>query len=187
MLRAGGRLAHSGAAAASRLLSSTISNAPAPAWAKSMSDPVVPPADALRAAPEDVTQTAVLAPGVKVVTEDRFGLTSTVGVFLPGGARFETPETAGSTLLSDLLMLRGTRTMSGNDITEAFNEIGAQVGCISAREHLAVNATVLRHHVPRAMQLLSDVVRRPYYDEGDFNEQLTNGEVRSPAIPPRPS
>lgn len=174
------RLGGLGGAGARLLSEGPKAGASLPAFMRPISEPVGPPVSfSVDANALDVTSASTIQSGVQVVSEDRFGLTSTVGVFLPGGSRFETSETAGSTGLSDLLMLRGTRSMSANQLSEAFNAIGAQVACISAREHLAIHATVLRHHVPRAMELIADIVRRPYYDEGDFNEQVINAEVRS--------
>lgn len=100
------RVAAGPAARSLRLLSSGASSVRPPL--PPIDVPIEPPVGVAAGpgqAPFDLN-VSKLDTGMRVASEDCYGLVSTVGVWLPGGSRYESAATLGSTQLTELLMFQ---------------------------------------------------------------------------------
>lgn len=102
---------------------------------------------------------ATLPSGLRVVTEHVPGLRSaTVGVWSCLGARDETDEQAGSSHFLEHLLFKGTRRRDALTIAAEMDAVGGELNAFTGKESTCYYARVLDADLPRALDLLGDVV-----------------------------
>jgi len=109
-----------------------------------------------------------LANGLTVVAEcDEAALTASVGFFVRTGARDETPGLMGVSHFLEHMMFKGTSKRSADDVNRDFDDIGARANAYTSAEMTAFHAAVLPEHLPKATEILADMMR-PALREADF-------------------
>jgi predicted Zn-dependent peptidase len=84
------------------------------------------------------------------------------------GARDEhDPATFGVSHFLEHMVFKGTQRRSGDQITLEFNLMGAEFNAFTSVEQTVYYARVLGEYLPRAVDLLADMMR-PRLDAGDF-------------------
>ncbi|MEM7682499.1 MAG: pitrilysin family protein [Planctomycetota bacterium] len=113
-------------------------------------------------------QHAVLPNGLEVVAEaDPSAHTAAVGFFVRAGARDEPPELMGVSHFLEHMMFKGTARRSAEDVNREFDELGADYNAYTSHEATVYYAHVLPEMLPRAIDLLGDMLR-PSLREEDF-------------------
>ncbi|MBL8758122.1 MAG: insulinase family protein [Phycisphaerae bacterium] len=113
-------------------------------------------------------QRAVLPNGLTVIAEtDPAALTASAGFFVRTGARDEAPALMGVSHFLEHMMFKGTARRSSDDVNREFDEIGARSNAYTSNELTAFFAPVLPEHLPRALDILADIMR-PALREDDF-------------------
>ncbi len=108
--------------------------------------------------PDGVRRT-VLRGGLSVVTEHMPGVRSAaVGVFVQVGSRDEAPQLGGASHFLEHLLFKGTPTRSAMDISVALDEVGGEFNAYTAREYTCYHARVLDDDLPRAVDVLGDML-----------------------------
>ena len=79
---------------------------------------------------------SVLENGMRIVSIDKHGLTSNIGLFAHVGSRFEGNDSIGLSHMMELLAFRAYGDMSHLRIARSLERLGATAGCVSDREHL---------------------------------------------------
>src|SRR5688572_1635337 len=104
----------------------------------------------------------------------------TIGVWLTRGSRHETDERGGIAHFVEHMLFKGTDTRSAEDIAQAFDSIGGQLDAFTAKEYASYYIKVLDEHVPLAVDLLSDIVRRPAFvaDEIEREKKVILEEIK---------
>ncbi len=116
-------------------------------------------------------QQAVLPNGLTVIGEcDPAALTSACGFFVRTGARDEAPGLMGVSHFLEHMMFKGTAKRSSDDVNREFDELGARSNAYTSNEMTAFYAAVLPEHLPKAMDILSDMMR-PALREEDFTTE----------------
>ena len=111
-----------------------------------------------RKLPDGVRRT-VLRGGLSVVTEHMPGVRSAaVGVFVQVGSRDEAPQLSGASHFLEHLLFKGTPTRSAMDISVALDEVGGEFNAYTAREYTCYHARVLDDDLPRAVDVLGDMI-----------------------------
>ncbi len=106
----------------------------------------------------------VLDNGLRLITETMPHVRSvTIGVWLTRGSRHETDESGGIAHFVEHMLFKGTDTRSAEDIAQAIDSIGGQLDAFTAKEYASYYIKVLDEHVPLAVDLLADIVRRPAF------------------------
>ncbi|MEM6749574.1 MAG: pitrilysin family protein [Planctomycetota bacterium] len=114
-------------------------------------------------------QHAGLPNGLEVVAEaDASAHTAAVGFFVRAGARDESPELMGVSHFLEHMMFKGTARRSADDVNREFDELGADYNAYTSHENTVYYAHVLPEMLPRAIDLLADMLR-PSLREDDFN------------------
>ena len=110
--------------------------------------------------------------GVQVVTEAMDGVGSVAtGVWVRQGAALDPAGLGGSAHLLEHLVFRGTRRRSRRQIAMALESLGGSLNAYTAREHTGFEARILSRHLPAAVEVLSDLVRRPLLREEDLEHE----------------
>ena len=94
-----------------------------------------------------------------------------VGVWVDRGSRHETLEENGLTHFTEHMVFKGTETRSADEIAFAADGIGGHLDGFTTKENIAFTVKVLDEHVPRALDIVSDMVLEPAFREEDLEKE----------------
>ena len=121
--------------------------------------------------PRDIART-VLPNGLRVITERMEHVRSvSVGVWVGTGSREETPEQSGISHFIEHMLFKGTTNRSAEQIARAVDSIGGGLDAFTSKELVSFNVKVLDEHLPRAFEIISDLVRNPRFDAADIAKE----------------
>src|SRR2546421_8950346 len=122
-----------------------------------------------------VFHTHRLSNGLQIVAQPMPDFESVaVSYYVHTGSRDEPdPSIAGVSHFLEHMVFKGTKTLDWQEITLAFNKIGAELNAFTSHESTLFYARVLGEYLDRAVELLSDMMY-PRLDEEDF---MTEKEV----------
>jgi predicted Zn-dependent peptidase len=129
----------------------------------------------------DMVVREVLGNGLRLITETMPHVRSvTLGVWLTRGSRHETDERGGIAHFVEHMLFKGTDTRTAEDIAQAIDSIGGQLDAFTAKEYASYYIKVLDEHVPLAVDLLTDIVRRPAFaaDEIEREKKVILEEIK---------
>ena len=129
----------------------------------------------------DLVVPEVLENGLRLITETMPHVRSvTLGVWLTRGSRHESDERSGIAHFVEHMLFKGTSTRSAEDIAQAIDSIGGQLDAFTAKEYASYYIKVLDEHVPLAIELLTDIVRRPAFapDEIEREKKVILEEIK---------
>lgn len=130
-----------------------------------------------------VFHTHTLSNGLQIVGQPMPDFESVaVAYFVRTGSRDESdPAIAGVSHFLEHMVFKGTQTLDWQEITLAFNKIGAELNAFTSHESTVYYARVLGEYLDRAVELLSDMMY-PRLAESDFEmekEVIINEIARS--------
>lgn len=100
-----------------------------------------------------------------MVTEDIPGArTVTLGIWVETGTRFEPPEWVGISHFVEHMLFKGTRRRSAQQIAEEVDALGGQLNAFTDRELTCYYVRVLADHLPRATDILADMLVASLFD-----------------------
>ena len=100
-----------------------------------------------------------------------------VGYWIGAGSRDELPAEAGVTHFIEHLLFKGTSRYSALQIAEIFDGLGGELNAATSREHTLVYARIPDHHLVTAMDVMSDMVFAPSFDELDSEREVVLEEI----------
>ena len=110
--------------------------------------------------------------GIRLVTESMGHVRSvSLGVWLTRGSRHESDEDSGIAHFVEHMLFKGTATRSAEDIAQAVDSIGGQLDAFTAKEYASYYVKVLDQHLALAVDILSDIVLRPAFNEIDIDRE----------------
>ena len=110
--------------------------------------------------------------GIRLVTESMSHVRSvSLGVWLTSGSRHESDADSGIAHFVEHMLFKGTDTRSAEDIAQAVDSIGGQLDAFTAKEYASYYVKVLDEHLPLAVDILSDIVLRPAFNEIDIDRE----------------
>ncbi|MDQ6750613.1 MAG: insulinase family protein [Actinomycetota bacterium] len=116
--------------------------------------------------------------GVRVVTEAMPSVRSAaLGFFVGTGSRAEGDDQAGLSHLLEHLLFRGTARFSSLEVDQIFDTMGAELNAGTGKETTSVYARVLDRQLPRAFEVVSDIVWRPSLEELDAERAVVLEEI----------
>ncbi|XP_954563.1 mitochondrial processing peptidase, putative [Theileria annulata] len=107
---------------------------------------------------------STLKNGLRVATVWMPGSSSTVGVWIDSGSRFETPETNGSAHFLEHMIFKGTKSRSRQQLEEQIEHKGAHLNAYTSREQTAYYARCFNNDIPWCTELLSDILQNSQID-----------------------
>jgi predicted Zn-dependent peptidase len=107
--------------------------------------------------------------GLQVIGETNPAARSVaIGFFVRTGARDETAEISGVSHFLEHMMFKGTPRRTAHDVNRDFDRIGANYNAFTSEENTVYYCAVLPEYLPRAVDLLADILR-PSLRADDFD------------------
>ncbi|MBC7676623.1 MAG: insulinase family protein [Rhodoferax sp.] len=107
--------------------------------------------------------------GFRIVTEHMPGLQSaSVGIWVTAGGRHERAEQNGIAHFLEHMAFKGTKKRSALQIAEEIEDVGGYINAYTSKEMTAYYARVLSADVALALDVISDIVLNPVFDEREI-------------------
>jgi predicted Zn-dependent peptidase len=114
----------------------------------------------------------VLPNGLMIVTEQMPHIRSvSIGIWVKSGSRHEDSEANGITHFIEHMVFKGTRNRSAEAIARQIDSIGGNMDAFTAKECICFNVKVLDEHVPIALEVLSDLVLNPVFEQNEITRE----------------
>jgi predicted Zn-dependent peptidase len=116
--------------------------------------------------------------GVRVASEAMPGVRSAaLGFFIGTGSRSEDEPEAGLSHLVEHLLFKGTARFASEEIDQIFDAMGAELNAGTGKETTSVYSRVLDRHLPRAFELVSDMVFAPALRDVEPEREVVLEEI----------
>ena len=110
--------------------------------------------------------------GFRIVSEEMSGLKSaSVGIWINTGGRNETLKQNGIAHFLEHMAFKGTRSRSALDIAQAIENVGGYINAYTSKEMTAYYARVLENDVPLAIDVISDILLNPIFDQRELETE----------------
>src|SRR5712672_839137 len=111
----------------------------------------------------------VLPNGLSIITEEMKHIRSiSIGIWIKTGSRDEDLEWNGISHFVEHMVFKGTQHRSAEEIARQVDSIGGNIDAFTAKECVSFSIKVLNEHLPIAMDVLSDLVLNPVFDDQDI-------------------
>src|SRR6266705_2595540 len=77
----------------------------------------------------------------------------------------------GLTLITEHMVFKGTQHRSAEEIAREVDSIGGNIDAFTAKECVSFSMKVLDEHLPVALDVLSDLVLNPVFDDQDISRE----------------
>ncbi|HTZ96499.1 MAG TPA: pitrilysin family protein [Terriglobales bacterium] len=114
----------------------------------------------------------VLPNGLTVITEQMEHIRSiSIGIWVKTGSRDEDPQWNGISHFVEHMVFKGSKHRTAEQIAREVDSIGGNMDAFTAKECICFNMKVLDEHLPIAMDVLSDLVLNPVFDNQDISRE----------------
>src|SRR5688572_13593398 len=100
-----------------------------------------------------------------------------LGFFVGTGSRGESVAEAGLSHFLEHLLFRGTDRYASAEIDQLFDAMGAELNAGTDKESTTVYARMLDQHLPRAFDVIADMVWRPAFRDVDPERDVVLEEI----------
>ena len=94
-----------------------------------------------------------------------------VGIWVEGGSRIEPAALNGISHFIEHMVFKGTARRSVEEIARESDALGGAVDAFTTKESVCFNAKVLDEHLPRALDILADLVQGPLFRDDDIKKE----------------
>lgn len=94
-----------------------------------------------------------------------FASTATVGVWIDAGSRYETDATNGTAHFLEHMAFKGTTSRTVRDLEVEIENMGGHLNAYTSREQTCYYAKVGQAEVPKAVEILSDILQNSNLDD----------------------
>ena len=113
-----------------------------------------------------------LANGLVLISEKMPHVRSvSFGVFLRSGSRHESAARHGLTHFIEHAVFKGSRKRSAAEIAAESDALGGHLDAFTGRETVGFYDKVLDQHLPRAFELIADLVTNPAFDKSELEKE----------------
>ncbi|OMH82657.1 Mitochondrial-processing peptidase subunit alpha [Zancudomyces culisetae] len=110
--------------------------------------------------------------GLQIVSENKPGHFSVVGVYVDSGSRYETQETIGYSYVLDRMSFKATKRFNSELIKEKIEELGGSISSFATKECMMYQAAIFPEDVGKTVELLGEAVLKPKFLKEDLEETL---------------
>jgi predicted Zn-dependent peptidase len=114
----------------------------------------------------------ILDNGLTIITEQMTHVRSaSVGIWVRSGSRHEPAPLNGISHFIEHTLFKGTRNRTSREIAVESDAIGGHVDAFTSREVASYYVKVLDQHLPRAFDLIADLVTAPLFDNQELDRE----------------
>jgi processing peptidase subunit beta len=117
------------------------------------------------------TEVSTLGNGLRIASEGGHGETATVGVWIDAGSRYETDKNNGAAHFLEHMAFKGTKNRSQRGLEEEIENMGGHLNAYTSREQTVYYAKVFKDDVPKAMDILGDILQNSLLEEGAITRE----------------
>uniref|UniRef100_A0A671VS93 Ubiquinol-cytochrome c reductase core protein 1 n=1 Tax=Sparus aurata TaxID=8175 RepID=A0A671VS93_SPAAU len=117
------------------------------------------------------TRLTALDNGLRVASEETGHATCTVGLWISTGSRYESEKNNGAGFFLEHLAFKGTKKHPQTALEQQVESMGAHLSAYTSREHTAYYMKTLSKDLPKAVELLSEVVQNCSLSEAEIEQQ----------------
>lgn len=117
-------------------------------------------------------KSTTLKNGMTVLTDNMPHLESaSLGVWVKAGSRSENEDEHGISHLLEHMAFKGTKTRSALEIAETIEGVGGDLNAATSIEQTGYFARVLKDDVPKAAEILSDILQNSLFDPNELERE----------------
>mmetsp|Transcript_3146 Transcript_3146/g.5306 ORF Transcript_3146/g.5306 Transcript_3146/m.5306 type:complete len:469 (+) Transcript_3146:52-1458(+) len=120
---------------------------------------------------QEPTLVSVMPNQMRVASEATSGETATVGVWIDTGSRYETDANNGVAHFLEHIAFKGTTKRSQLQLETEVENMGAHLNAYTSREQTVYYAKVLKKDVPKAVEILSDILLNSTFSKAAVNRE----------------
>jgi len=114
----------------------------------------------------------VLSNGLTILTEAMPAVRSvSIGIWMRTGSRQESAEENGISHFIEHMVFKGTKNRSAEQIAREADSIGGHLDAFTAKECTSFSIKALDEHVPRAFDIVSDLLLNPLFQAEDISKE----------------
>lgn len=98
-------------------------------------------------------------------------VSSTVGIWVENGSRYERPEQGGISHFLEHLFFKGTSRRTAAQIAEEMDSVGGVLNAFTGKEYTCYYAKVLAEHLPLALDLLTDLFTQSLFPAEEIDRE----------------
>merc|ERR1719379_1663414 len=102
---------------------------------------------------------------LRVASESTGGETATLGMWIDTGSRYETDENNGVAHFLEHMAFKGTSKRTQLQLETEVENMGGHLNAYTSREQTVYYAKVLKKDVPKAVELLSDILTNSAFSQ----------------------
>jgi predicted Zn-dependent peptidase len=121
---------------------------------------------------KQTVQKETLPNGLVVLTEPMEHVHSvSVGIWLRTGSRREPAELNGISHFIEHMLFKGTTRRTAEDIAREVDRVGGMLDAFTSKEMVCFNTRVLDEHLPKAFDVVADMVLEPKFAEDEIERE----------------
>jgi len=110
--------------------------------------------------------------GIRIITEKIPHFRSvSIGVWFAAGSIYENFESSGMPHFIEHMLFKGTKNRSAKQIAQAMDAVGGQLNAFTAKECTCYYSNVIDEHLPRAIDVLSDMIINSLLDPVEVEKE----------------
>ena len=113
----------------------------------------------------------VIDNGMRVASEDSGAPTSTVGLWIDTGSRYETAQNNGVAHFLEHMAFKGTSKRSQTGLELEVENLGAHLNAYTSREQTVFYAKCLSGDLEQAVEILSDILTNSTFGEQEIERE----------------
>jgi len=94
-----------------------------------------------------------------------------IGIWVKTGSRDEDKQWNGISHFVEHMVFKGTERRTAEEIAREVDSIGGNIDAFTAKECISFSIKVLDEHLPVALDVLSDLVLNPVFDQADITRE----------------
>jgi predicted Zn-dependent peptidase len=116
----------------------------------------------------------VLPNGIRIVSEQVSHVRSiAIGAWIDVGSRDEDESNNGISHFIEHMVFKGTRHYSANEVARSLEAVGGYLNAFTTKEHTCFYARILDDQLPKAMDVIAELIRYPTFDLKDMEKEKT--------------
>lgn len=108
---------------------------------------------------------------IRVATEENHGEVATIGVWIEAGSAYEEQKNNGVAHFLEHMAFKGTSRRTRTQLEQGIEDMGGSLNAYTSREQITFQAKVFKNDVPKAMDILSDILLHSKYDESSIEQE----------------